>query len=85
MKTYDPKERAREKELSRERDQQDLASGRKTQEQLRRENGVFVFPNARIDFGEIMDDDKMDDSNDFDDFDENGEPKRGKRGSEASS
>jgi hypothetical protein len=44
----DPKERAREKQRSREEDAQALASGEKSREQLRRENGHFVFPNVRI-------------------------------------
>ena len=46
--TFDPQERALEKQLSREQDERDLASGAKTREQLRRENGIFVFPNARM-------------------------------------
>jgi hypothetical protein len=46
--SFDPKERAREKQLSRDQDERDLASGTKTREQLRRENGIFVFPDARI-------------------------------------
>lgn len=46
--TFDPKERAREKQLSREQDERDLASGAKTREQLRRENGFFAFPTAKI-------------------------------------
>jgi hypothetical protein len=45
---FDPKERAREKQRSREEDAQALASGAKTREQLRRENGHFVFPKVRI-------------------------------------
>lgn len=45
-KTYDPVERAKEKQESRERDEAALAerfasSGEKTQEQLRKENGYF--------------------------------------------
>jgi hypothetical protein len=45
---FDPKERAREKQLSREEDARALASGEKSREQLQRENGHFVFPNVRI-------------------------------------
>jgi hypothetical protein len=41
--TFDPAERAREKQLSRDQDERDLASGAKTREQLRREN-AFVHP-----------------------------------------
>jgi hypothetical protein len=44
----DPKERAREKQLSREEDARALASGEKSREQLQRENGHFVFPSVRI-------------------------------------
>jgi hypothetical protein len=45
---FDPKERARDKQHSREEDARALASGEKSREELRRENGHFVFPNARI-------------------------------------
>jgi hypothetical protein len=45
---FDPKERAREKQRSRDEDARALASGEKSREQLRRENGHFVFPNVRI-------------------------------------
>ena len=41
--------RAHEKRLSRERDEADLASGKKTREQLRAENGLFAFPDSEID------------------------------------
>jgi len=44
----DPKERAREKQFSRQEDARALASGEKSREELRRENGHFVFPNVRI-------------------------------------
>jgi hypothetical protein len=50
---FDPEQRAREKQASRERDEADLASGRKTREQLRRENGAFAFLRVRIDFANI--------------------------------
>ena len=45
---FDPKERAREKQRSREEDARALASGEKSREQLQRENGHFSFPNARV-------------------------------------
>jgi very-short-patch-repair endonuclease len=48
--TFDPAERAREKQASRDADAQASADGTKTREDLRRENGAFAFPNARIDF-----------------------------------
>lgn len=38
---YDPKERARQKQLSREQDEQDLKSGKITKEELRKKNGFF--------------------------------------------
>lgn len=44
----DPAERAREKQRSREDDAHALASGAKSRAQLRRENGVFVFPKVRV-------------------------------------
>ncbi len=40
--------RAREKQRSRDNDDRALATGEKTREQLRRENGYFAFPNVRI-------------------------------------
>jgi hypothetical protein len=45
---FNPKERAREKQRSREEDARALASGEKSPEDLQRENGHFSFPNARI-------------------------------------
>jgi hypothetical protein len=48
LERFDPKERAREKQRSREEDARALASGEKSREQLQRENGHFVFPNVRI-------------------------------------
>ncbi len=45
---FDPKERAREKQRSREEDARALACREKSREQLQRENGHFVFPNVRI-------------------------------------
>lgn len=47
---YDPQERAREKQRSRDADAEALASGRISREQLRRDNGHFAFPNARVDW-----------------------------------
>jgi hypothetical protein len=41
-------ERGREKAASREIDARALASGEKSREQLRVENGAFAFPRARI-------------------------------------
>jgi hypothetical protein len=46
---FDPKKRAHEKQLSREEDARALASGAKTREQLRRENGHFAFADVFID------------------------------------
>lgn len=50
---HDQEERSREKRASRDQDERDLAEGRKTREQLRRENGAFAFPPrmVRIRFG----------------------------------
>jgi hypothetical protein len=45
---FDPLERAREKQASREEDARALAAGEKTREQLKRENGHFVFPRVEI-------------------------------------
>jgi hypothetical protein len=45
----DPKERAREKQASRDEDARALASGEKTRTKLRRENGHFAFPDVFID------------------------------------
>lgn len=42
--------RAREKKESRDQDAADLASGKKTQEDLRKENGIFALPDATINF-----------------------------------
>lgn len=44
----DPAVRAQEKAASREEDARALASGEKSQEQLRAENGAFAFPRDRI-------------------------------------
>ena len=48
--TFNSQERAVEKQLSRELDTQALKSGLKTRDELRKENGAFAFPNAKIDF-----------------------------------
>ncbi len=45
---FDPKARAREKQRSREDDARALASGAKTREQLRKENGLVLARNVRI-------------------------------------
>lgn len=43
-------DRARAKAAARDLDQQALASGEKSRDDLRRENGSFAIPDARIDF-----------------------------------
>lgn len=40
-------QRVREKQLSRDRDEQDLVNGQKSREQLRWENGHFIRLNIR--------------------------------------
>ena len=45
---FNPKERSREKQRSRDEDARALASGEKSREELQRENGHFSFPNARV-------------------------------------
>jgi hypothetical protein len=45
---HDPQERAREKQRSREDDASALASGEKSRDELRRENGHFVFARVRV-------------------------------------
>jgi hypothetical protein len=45
---FDPEERAREKQASRDEDARALASGEKNREQLKRENGAFSFPRERL-------------------------------------
>jgi hypothetical protein len=45
---FDPKERAREKQRSREEDARALASGARSREQLREENGLVLARNVRI-------------------------------------
>lgn len=48
LETYDPRARAAEKAAAREADVRALASGEKTREQLRAENGAFSFPPERV-------------------------------------
>ena len=43
-----PDERAREKQRSRAEDARALASGEKSRDELRRENGHFAFRNVRV-------------------------------------
>lgn len=43
---FDPAERAREKAASRANDARAIATGEKTNEQVRRENAAFAFPNV---------------------------------------
>jgi len=47
---FDSKERAREKQISRDEDARALASGEKSHADLRRENGHFVFPRVHVSF-----------------------------------
>jgi hypothetical protein len=49
VQTYDPKERAREKQASRDEDTRALATGEKTREQLCRENCIFSGVDMRPD------------------------------------
>jgi len=44
----DDAKRAREKQISRDDDARALASGEKSREQLRRENGHFAFASVRM-------------------------------------
>ncbi len=46
--TFDPAERAREKQASRDEDARAIAAGEKTADQVRRENGAFAFPRDRV-------------------------------------
>jgi len=45
---FDPNQRAREKQASREADARALASGEKLPDELARENGAFAFPKERV-------------------------------------
>ncbi len=49
---YDPVKRAAEKQASRDQDEADLASGAKTREQLRRENGLLFGFGWRVKLAE---------------------------------
>lgn len=48
MPRFDPEERAREKQASRDEDARALASGEKSREQLKKENSAFAFPRERL-------------------------------------
>ena len=48
--TYDPAERAREKQASRDQDAADLASGAKTHEHLHAENAALAGLRVRVNF-----------------------------------
>jgi hypothetical protein len=50
-RTYDPAERARQKQASREQDARDLASGAKSRAELHRENAHFSSLRVGIQFG----------------------------------
>lgn len=45
---YSPSDISAEKARSRAEDEYALTSGQKTREQLRKENGRFAFPNAKM-------------------------------------
>jgi hypothetical protein len=45
---FDPNDRAREKQHSRDEDARALASGERSRMQLRRENGHFAFKKVRV-------------------------------------
>jgi hypothetical protein len=45
---YDPAERARQKQASRDEDERALAAGEKTMDDLRRENTIFAVPKAKL-------------------------------------
>lgn len=47
---FDPEARAAEKQASREADEAAIASGAKSREDLRRENGAFALLRVRPDF-----------------------------------
>lgn len=46
--TFDPEERAREKQASRDRDDAEIAAGLATHAEINRRNGAFAFPRHRI-------------------------------------
>ena len=47
---YNPADRAREKQAARERDEEAMASGQKSSEQVHRENAVFAFLPLSVQF-----------------------------------
>jgi hypothetical protein len=49
-RAYDPAERARQKQASRDQDARDLASGQKSREALRQENGCLASVRIRVSF-----------------------------------
>lgn len=49
-KYFDPKERAKEKQLARDKDAEDISSGKMTPLQIQKKNSFFNFPNAVVDF-----------------------------------
>lgn len=55
MESFDAKQRAHEKQASRDEDARRLASGEVSPEQLRRENGAFSrFARAEIVWSELL-------------------------------
>ena len=50
MEIYEPRERAREKQRSRDQDAEDLRTGKKTREQLTKENSPFSGLILKVDF-----------------------------------
>lgn len=46
---YDAEQKAKERQASRDADEQALASGQKSREELRRENGFFPARRFRVD------------------------------------
>lgn len=50
LHSYDGNERSWEKHISRQEDERALASGEKSAEQLRRENGHFAGMDVKVDF-----------------------------------
>lgn len=53
VQRFDPKDRVREKQASREEDERALASGEKTREDLKRENGIFHGLKFRMDLSAV--------------------------------
>ena len=47
---FDPNLRKEEKQKSRDQDEENLKSGKKSQNDLRRENGLFIFRNVKINY-----------------------------------